>query len=367
MLLDWINHQRREAQSWTAGDAGDALEQAYRLYTLALADRAEMSAMNRLRQSGELDAAARWLLAGAYGLAGLPDVAGRLVRDGWRDVADYQQPDPTFGSRLRDLSIVLLGLVTLDRRDDALAVAQDVSTLLSSDAWHSTHAVAYALIAMARYYGATGDAGAGFTFEQRIGGSRAETVTTAAPIHTTSFDPLPDAGRTVEIRNTSGRNLYASLVTRGVSRPGEEVAGSAGLDLMVQYTDANGAALDVTALPQGTDFTAHVTVTNQTRMNLENLALVHMVPSGWEIHNSRLGGETPTGVRPAMDYQDIRDDRVSTYFPLRAGESKRFELLVNAAYLGRYYLPAVAVEAMYDASRHGRTAGRWVTVVARTP
>ena len=63
-----------------------------------------------------------------------------------------------------------------------------------------------------------------------------------------------------------------------------------------------------------------------------------------------------------FDYQDVRDDRVYTYFDLRAGETKKFELLLNASYLGHYYLPPVSVEAMYDATINGRTAGRWVEV-----
>jgi uncharacterized protein YfaS (alpha-2-macroglobulin family) len=368
MLLDWINFQKREAQSWTPGEERAALEQAYRLYTLALADRAELSAMNRLRQAGRLDTPARWLLAAAYKLAGLPDVATDLVRDDRHDLVDYREPDATFGSRLRDQAIVLTTLVTLDRRQDAGAVAREISDQLASDTWYSTHAVAFSLLAMAKYFGVSGDAAAGFTFERQLGGARPETVTSAAPIHTTAMDPVPAGGQAVEIRNTSGRNLYASVVTRGVPRPGEETASSDGLALQVEYTSAQGRPLDIASLPQGTDVVAHVTVSNPTQVNLENLALVHMVPSGWEIHNPRLGAdEAAGGVRPAVDYQDIRDDRVYTYFPLGAGESKRFAVLLNAAYLGRYYLPGVSVEAMYDASRHARTAGRWVTVVPGTP
>jgi uncharacterized protein YfaS (alpha-2-macroglobulin family) len=56
---------------------------------------------------------------------------------------------------------------------------------------------------------------------------------------------------------------------------------------------------------------------------------------------------------------DIRDDRVLQYFSLRRGETIRFQTRLNAAYLGRYYLPSVLVEAMYDATKQARTAGQW--------
>jgi uncharacterized protein YfaS (alpha-2-macroglobulin family) len=104
-----------------------------------------------------------------------------------------------------------------------------------------------------------------------------------------------------------------------------------------------------------------VSVTNNTPQSLDNLALTQILPSGWEIHNMRLDAN-PAEARAALDYQDIRDDRIYRYFGLKAGETKRFSTLLNAAYLGRYYLPSVSVEAMYDASKEARTKGQWVEV-----
>ena len=93
----------------------------------------------------------------------------------------------------------------------------------------------------------------------------------------------------------------------------------------------------------------------------KELALSHLVASGWEIRNERL---FPAARAIAgLDYQDIRDDRVYSYFDLQPGETKTLELLLNASYLGRFYLPVVSVEAMYDATINARTKGQWVRVV----
>ena len=62
------------------------------------------------------------------------------------------------------------------------------------------------------------------------------------------------------------------------------------------------------------------------------------------------------------DYQDVRDDRVYTYFNLRSGRSKTFTILLNATYLGKYYLPSVDCSAMYDNTIYSRTNGKWVTI-----
>jgi uncharacterized protein YfaS (alpha-2-macroglobulin family) len=52
------------------------------------------------------------------------------------------------------------------------------------------------------------------------------------------------------------------------------------------------------------------------------------------------------------------------FFDLKPGEAKTFNVRLNAAYPGRYYLPTVTVEAMYDHSINARRKGRWVLVTA---
>ena len=163
-MTDWVQHQKRMAQSWTRGAGAPPMDQAYRLYTLALSGRPEMGAMNRLRESGALDPVSAWQLAAAYQLAGLPQVAGQLLGRAGRGVAPYEQAGWSMGSPLRDRAILLNSLVTLEQRSEAGAVAAEISDALFSDEWHSTHAVSYALLAMARHYGVAAG-GDEFTFE----------------------------------------------------------------------------------------------------------------------------------------------------------------------------------------------------------
>lgn len=55
-----------------------------------------------------------------------------------------------------------------------------------------------------------------------------------------------------------------------------------------------------------------------------------------------------------------------TYFDLNAHETKTINVMVNASYEGRYYLPGINVEAMYDNTVFARTKGQWVRVVKTT-
>jgi hypothetical protein len=134
------------------------------------------------------------------------------------------------------------------------------------------------------------------------------------------------------------------------------------------------------------DLIAQVTVRNTSRRALDNLALTQMFPGGWEIRNDRLEDADTSGDRStdapararfwwvptewrdrqrrAAEYTDIRDDRVLRYFSLNPDEAIFFETRLNAAYLGRFYLPGGGIEAMYDANMHARQRGQWVEVVS---
>ena len=87
-----------------------------------------------------------------------------------------------------------------------------------------------------------------------------------------------------------------------------------------------------------------------------------IVPSGWEIINTRYSdADAPTENK--TDYIDIRDDRTLLYFPLKNGESRSFTISLNASYLGRYYLPGLQCEAMYDHNFFVHKKGQWIEVI----
>jgi uncharacterized protein YfaS (alpha-2-macroglobulin family) len=132
----------------------------------------------------------------------------------------------------------------------------------------------------------------------------------------------------------------------------------------VHYTDMQGQRIDPDGIRQGTDLVAEITVRHPgQREPYEELALTTIFPSGWEILNGRVNDVESPLKSDSFDYQDVRDDRVNTYFDLKPGERKTFRILLNAAYEGRFYLPSVQCEAMYDNRIHARRPGGWIEVV----
>jgi hypothetical protein len=56
---------------------------------------------------------------------------------------------------------------------------------------------------------------------------------------------------------------------------------------------------------------------------------------------------------------------VNTYFSLTQGQTKTFVLILNAAYKGEFYQPAVWCEAMYIANCYSRYPGNPVKVTGQ--
>jgi uncharacterized protein YfaS (alpha-2-macroglobulin family) len=164
------------------------------------------------------------------------------------------------------------------------------------------------------------------------------------------------------IENTGKGTIFPRVIVEGFPAPGTEKAAENGLAVRVGHVDADGRAIEPVRLEQGTDFTAVVTVSNTgVSGRYDEIALSLPVASGWEIHNKRM--DAGDAENEGYDYRDIRDDRVHTYFDLAQGESKRFRIKLNASYRGRYYMPMVSAEAMYDATINARVPGAWVRVI----
>jgi uncharacterized protein YfaS (alpha-2-macroglobulin family) len=359
-LLDqWEKYQTGKARAWTPGEYRSELIQAYRLYTLALAGAAELGAMNRLKERPDLPADASWRLAAAFQLAGQPEAARQLIAGLTTDVPDYRELSRTFGSSLRDKAMILEALGIMDMMEKGFPLAQDISKTLSNDRWLSTQATAYALIAMARISAAqAGEMQFAYAWrEEPEKLMKSELPVVQIPLAAQNF-----SGGALRVRNNGNITFYARLIHQGVPQPGMEKGYQNDLALEVRYYTLDNKALDPANLEQGTDFIAEVKVSNVgVRGEYKEVALSHLVPSGWEIRNLRMA---PTGLVDSsdFDYQDVRDDRVYTYFGLPQGKSKKFYLLLNASYLGEYYLPSIHAETMYDDTISALVPGRWISV-----
>ena len=363
LLSAWQNYQQQQAEQWAPGttEGQGELVQAYRLYTLALSAQPALGAMNRMKERTE-DQNARWRLALAYATAGHSSEAEKLVEGLTMEVKNYKALSGTYGSQERDQAMILETLLRLGKKEAAFGLLKTLAAKMSNaDQWMSTQTTAYTLLAIAQY-AEQNQLDSELNVKVKVN-NRELTVNTKSFISQV-FLQTPDQVQQMEIQNMGSAPVYTRLIRRGVPLSGKETAEARNIGLNVVYKSMNGEVINVDQLAQGTDFMASVVVHNTGTGRLyQELALQQLFPSGWEIINTRLNDSPQFYQQGTPEYQDIRDDRVYTYFDLKPNERKEYNVLLNASYRGKYYLPAVAVEAMYDNSIYANTAGKWVEVI----
>jgi hypothetical protein len=367
-MANWLAYQRRTAREWQSvrrdGWSNEAtqLTQAYRLYTLALAKQPELGAMNRLREQRDLTLMGRWMLAAAYALTGQKTAAQRLV-DGIPDaMRAYTEQGCTYGSDLRDDALIAETLMLLGETAKAAGVIQRIAKNLSSDGWYSTQSTAFGLLATA-HFTQQDKLQKGISYKLVVAGKATDKFTEKA---VSRIDlPNPDGKAQAAITNTGRSGIHLRHVRVGTPPVGEERPTAHGLVMDVTYTDMQGRTIDPARIEQGTDLMAVVRLAHLgVGGELQHLALTQVFPSGWEIRNNRMEGTESASQTSSFTYQDIRDDRVLTYFDLWRGNPVTYRVMLNAAYTGRYYLPGAHCEAMYDHTVNARSSGRWVEVVS---
>ncbi len=367
---NWVNYQKRASDQWSpyAEDYHGYyrqrdMVQAYRLFTLSLAGNPVIGAMNRLKETANLSIQARWLLAAAYVMIGQPEVSKGITADLGSNIEKYTAMSETWGSSLRDRAIILYTLSLMDDRNKGLPLLKEISKRLNTDSWYSTQTTAFCLVAVSTFTSGSEAGSKKLNFEYQVNSNEKKPVNSIVPLYQADLPEEPANGN-VQVTNTSDAIIYSTITLTGVPATGEMTTSENNLGLTIKYIDMKGNPVNVKQLLQGTDFMAKVTISNPGLIGTyKDLALTQIFPSGWEITNMRLADFENAYTVDQPTYQDIRDDRVYTFFDLKGGEKSTFVVLLNATYLGKFYLPGIQCEAMYDNSINATIAGGWVEVV----
>lgn len=345
MLENATNYMKRVANSWNMTEPWSQQEQAYRLYVLALAGKPDMAAMNRLQSTQLKRPVSQWLLASAYALSHQESIADKMVRSLSSDVIPYRETGGTFGSTTRDNALILQSMVILNMQQPAYQMLEKISRAMGSSGWYSTQETAFALHAAAMYV-------------QKFLGSQQGIdiiVTTSQGKENIKTDrtiwqkqlKIEQGTSAVTVQNEGKGTLYIRQINSSAPLEVVKEKITSGLSMNIRYYDDNGNVVNITEIKQGTDITAEISIRNTgITGNYQELALSYLIPSGFEIINDRLTGNN--NAWPGAEYVDIRDDRYYVYFSLDQNQTKTFKFRFNAAFRGKYMLPAIQCTAMYD-------------------
>ncbi|MEM7244259.1 MAG: MG2 domain-containing protein [Acidobacteriota bacterium] len=382
--LDWMedritHHYERGGRTrndWYSRDA-----EPYLHHVLALAGRPRKARIEKLlaEDSGRRDGQVhenRYLLQAALHLAGdrRHDAALRkpkLTAEGSR----AHRHSWTFYSRLRHRGLALSTHVDLFGRDaQGEQMADELAALLRSDPDRrlTTQDMAWVVSGLGKLLAEGAD-----DFEPpRLLAGDAELASSppppGRPTNERSWSLLAASERddlVLDLPSKGDGTLWLILSSEGVRTDGELVVGGSSLKVERVFLDGAGepVSFEDGEHSLGDLVNVQLTITNTTEQRLANLALVDRLPAGWEIENPRLGrgGSLDWIDGDALwnaDHLDLRDDRLAVFGHLNPKESKRVVYTVRAVTAGRFTIPPVEVEAMYDPGVWARQAGFPLTI-----
>ncbi|RPG31148.1 MAG: hypothetical protein CBB72_012705, partial [Muricauda sp. TMED12] len=292
-----------------------------------------------------------------YALVGKKEVAQAIAQKANINFKPNNYNYRTYGSVFRNRAMALETMVILgDSQQRELAVS--LAKNLSSQRWYSTQETAFALLAMSKMVLKNGGRSIDITFtnNEKEVAVKTDRAIAQRELSITSFK------EEIELKNNQVNIIYATLTQTGKLPVGEELTQQQNLRLSVNYLDPLGNSVNINELRQGTEFQTQVTIFNSSDDYIDNVALTHIVPSGWEIiDTSFVSGDNENTSK--ADYVDTRDDRTHLYFDLDGKKSKTFVIKLNASFLGDYYLPGAQAEAMYNNNYLARNKGEWVKIV----
>ena len=203
------------------------------------------------------------------------------------EVPDYYEFGNTFGSTVRDQAIMLATLTLLGDYAQGAQLYDAIAQELSSNRWYSTQTTAYSLMALTKYLSAVKDTSPTITGRLTYEGNEEELEVSdiAAVI------PLPTDTRLFLFENTSEIPLFATLEWEGIPKRGDIRPEQQGLTLQTLYANEDGMIIDVSRVHQGETFYIIFRVGQEGYETIDEVALMQILPSGWEIENLRLSEE----------------------------------------------------------------------------
>ncbi len=300
----------------------------------------------REKHEKELAASSRALLGAAYAAGGDPEALQELA--GAVEDAEQvrRQSGGNFSSTARNRALLLLALLDAAPEDPRVErLARRVARDARGARWNTQEA-GLGLLALGQLV-SNAEQGA-VAGEVRVAGQRVGSFSNDPAV----FRDLPAQGAVeIALDAESRGTVWYSLSARGTPTDTAFAPEADGLEVERRLLDRDGAPLDEARVRQGDLVVARVRV-RSTAGPLENVVLVQLLPAGLEVENARLeAAETLPFTKDAdLDtrYVDVRDDRLLLFANLPDPKWRTSYALLRAVAPGRYQLPPVQVEAMYE-------------------
>jgi hypothetical protein len=350
MVRSALEYLSGQVRAKTTYGAEELQRTVYALYVLARAGRPDVATMDFVREKNAkaLRPESRALLAAAYAAAGNPRAVAQLAAQLEEVEQVERQTGGNWNSTIRNRALLLLALLDAAPKSQRIPALADRLARDARDVGHwTTQESGFTLLALGQLFRRqaargpySGTVAAG---ERRVGAFTRETATFREIKGTAPLRVRMAPGY------TAGAAFY-SVRTRGVPTDAAFRPASAGLEVQRRVLSRDGGAVNLGEVRQG-DLLVLETKVRSTAGPVWNVAVVQLLPSGVEVENPRLETtETLPWVTAAGNarHLDLRDDRILIFTDLPANTWQSYYALARAVSPGRFRMPPVQVEAMYD-------------------
>jgi uncharacterized protein YfaS (alpha-2-macroglobulin family) len=158
-------------------------------------------------------------------------------------------------------------------------------------------------------------------------------------------------------RRMSGPGAFFQVVEAGFDRRVPNQAVTNGLEVYREILGKNNEAATQTKL--GEQLHVRVHVRSLQRQLITNLAIVDLLPGGFEVVDSSI--HTGTCATAGVDYVDVREDR-AVFFVSAPTNALEVDYQIKSCNRGDFIVPPVFAQSMYDRNLKGRGVGGKITV-----
>ena len=340
----------------------------YASYVLAAAGQPDRGTMHYLKNRGAsgLSDYSHFQLAGAFALSGELETALSMLpvsvspsfngksNPGW-------ETGGTFNSPIRAQAIMLDVLAEVNENHPSIPMlVKNLSEAASGGKrWRTTQDNAFAFLALGKIMKKQADRNYSGTFKLN-GEHFADFDATETRYTDAAWD-----GARIQLNVEGEGSCYYYWSAFGIQRDSFIEEYERELQVRRRYFNKDGEELTGTFI-HGDLIVSEITVKALTA-NLENVVVVDMLPTGFEIENPRLESRAgipwlkAQGFKP--DYIDIRDDRLIFFGTFPRQRERKFYYALRAVTQGEFTLPPIAAEAMYDPTKSAVTGSMSIKVV----
>ena len=332
----------------------------YSLYLLAINDRRDLTMMNYYKANHQqLTIDSKYMLALSYLAIGDTKSYLALLPDNFAGEKSERSLAGNFSSYVRDQALTLNCLLETDPDNAQIPnMARTLSQLIKGEKWLSTQERAFAFLALGKFAKrstSTNVRATVFADGKELGVfSGADLVLNSNQL----------AGKKIEIRTEDKGQLYYFLELSGIKTGLRVKEEDSKLSVRRSYFNRFGQQMS-NNFKQGDLIVVQLALNSPTGIDVANVVLTDLIPSGFEIENPRIVDDremTWIKSKSQPDYFDIRDDRINLY--TQAGKTtKYFYYTVRAVNTGSFVVGPVSADAMYDGEFHSYSGSGRVKVV----